>query len=136
MNAGILNKQYIFSYRVYIEDTDQMGIVYHANFLRFFERGRTELLRENGLPLTTMATYGTHFAIHDIHIRYILPARLDDVLTIKTLCEPKKSCSLLFNQEMYNQLDQKLCEATIQVVCVDENLKPKRLSFHERAPAT
>ncbi len=119
--------EHSFSYRVYIEDTDQMGIVYHANFLRFFERARTELLREKGLSLTTMATYGTHFAIHDIHIRYILPARLDDVLVIKTHYERNKACSLLFKQRMYNQLDHMLSEVMVHVVCVDKNLKPKRL---------
>ncbi len=119
--------EHCFTYRVYIEDTDQMGIVYHANHLRFFERARTELLRENGLSLTTMAGYDTHFAIHDIHIRYILPARLDDVLTIKTTCERQKACSLLFKQRMYSPTEQLLSEATILVVCVDKNLKPKRL---------
>lgn len=120
--------EYCFTHRVYIEDTDQMGIVYHANHLRFFERARTELLRENGLSLTTMAIYDTHFAIHDVHIRYIFPARLDDVLMIKTKCEQKKACGLLFRQLMYNQSEQLLSEATIQVVCVDKNLKPKRLA--------
>jgi acyl-CoA thioester hydrolase len=124
----IQNKEHCFTYRVYIEDTDQMGIVYHANFLRFFERARTEMLRENGLSLTTMATYGTHFAIHDIHIRYAFPARLDDVVTIKTTCEQTKACGLLFKQMMHNQSEQLLSEATVHVVCVDESLKPKRLS--------
>ena len=120
-------KDYQFTYRVYVEDTDQMGIVYHANYLKFFERARTELLRENGLSLTTMAIYGTHFAIHDVHISYLFPARLDDVLTIHTNYERKKACSLLFKQTMHNQLQKKLCQAIIQVVCVDDNLKPKRL---------
>jgi acyl-CoA thioester hydrolase len=119
--------EHCFTYRVYIEDTDQMGIVYHANHLRFFERARTELLRENGLSLTMMAVYDTYFAIHDIHISYILPARLDDVLTIKTTCQTKKACSLLFEQKMYGQTEQLLSEATTQVVCVDKNLKPRRL---------
>lgn len=121
------NEDHSFSYRVYIEDTDQMGIVYHANHLKFFERARTELLRKNGLSLTTLATYDTHFAIHDLHIQYRLPARLDDVLEIKTHCERYKACGLLFKQRMYNQMNQMLSEVTIQVVCVDKNLKPKRL---------
>lgn len=114
-------------YRVYVEDTDLMGIVYHSNHLCFFERARTEMLRENGLSLTTMALYDTHFAIHDVHIRYLYPARLDDILTIKTSYERRKTCSLLFKQVMYNQLNKVLCEATIQVVCVNKNLKPKPL---------
>ncbi|MCL4405821.1 MAG: YbgC/FadM family acyl-CoA thioesterase [Firmicutes bacterium] len=117
--------EHSFTYRVYVEDTDLLGIVYHANHLRFFERARTELLRANGLSLTTMAGYNTHFAIHDVHIRYLYPARLDDILTIKTNYERHKTCSLLFKQTMHNQLNQLLCEATIQIVCVNEHLKPK-----------
>ena len=116
-----------FTYRVYFEDTDLMGIVYHANYLCFFERARTEMLRDNGFSLTTMATYDTHFAIHDIHMRFLYPARLDDVLSIKTSYERKKTCSLMFNQLMYNQLGQLLSEASIQVVCVNSKLKPRRL---------
>lgn len=119
--------EHSFTYRVYTEDTDLMGIVYHANYLCFFERARTDMLRDNGLYLTTMAAYGTYFAIHDIHIRYLYPARLDDVLTIKTSCERKRSCSLLFRQVMSNQLGKILSDATIHVVCVNKNLKPKPL---------
>jgi acyl-CoA thioester hydrolase len=116
-----------FTCRVYVEDTDLMGIVYHANYLFFFERARTEMLRDHGLYLTTMAAYGTYFAIHDIHIKYLRPARLDDVLTINTTFERKKSCCLLFKQLMSNQLGKVLSEAVVQVVCVNSNLKPKPL---------
>ena len=115
------------TYRVYIEDTDLMGIVYHANYLRFFERARTDVLRAHGISLTMMATYDTYFAIHDVHLRFTHPARMDDVLEIKTSYEQKKTCSLMFNQMMYNQLGQLVCEACVQVVCVDSHLKPKRL---------
>ena len=125
----MINKmsEHDFKCRVYIEDTDLMGIVYHANYLCFFERARTEMLRDNGLYLTTMAAYGTYFAIHDIHIKYLHPARLDDVLTINTSYERKKTCSLLFKQIMSNQLGKVLSEAAVQVVCVNNNLKPKPL---------
>ncbi len=115
-------------YRIYIEDTDLMGIVYHSNYLNLFERARTEMLRDNGFSLTTMAIYDTHFAIRDIQVRYVLPARLDDHVMIKTTCQEKKACSLIFEQMMYNQHDQLLCTASVHVVCVDKRLKPKRLS--------
>jgi len=120
-------KEYSCTYRVYIEDTDLIGIVYHANYLRFFERARTEALRDKGFSLTTMATYDTYFAIHDAHLRFLYPARLDDVLSIKTSFVKEKSCSVMFRQVMYNQLGQLLSEATIHVVCVNRHLKPKRL---------
>ena len=124
MTNGI---EHCFTCRVYTEDTDVMGIVYHANYLLFFERYRTEMLRDNGMSLTMMAKDDTNFAIHDVHIRYLHPARLDDVLTMKTNCERKKTCSLLFRQVMYNQSNQLLSDAVIHVVCVSKNLKPKRL---------
>ena len=127
LKSGDNATEHAFTYRVYTEDTDIMGIVYHANYLRFFERARTDMLRNNGLYLTTMALYGTHFAIHDIHIRYLYPARLDDVLNIKTTCEREKICSMVFNQIMCNQLGKKLSEATVHVVCVSNDLKPKPL---------
>lgn len=120
-------KEHCFTSRVYVEDTDLMGIVYHANYLCFFERARTEMLRDNGLYLTMMASYGTHFAIHDIHIRYLYPARLDDIVTIQTTCQRKKTCSLIFNQTMSDQVGKILSEATVQVVCVNNDLKPKPL---------
>lgn len=120
-------KEHSFTYRVYTEDTDLMGIVYHANYLCFFERARTEILRDSGLSLTTMSRYDTHFAIRDIHIRYLSPARLDDELTIRSNYERKRACSLVFEQLMHNQLGQVLSEATIEVVCVNKNLKPKPL---------
>ena len=114
------------TYRVYIEDTDLMGIVYHANYLCFFERARTDLLRDNGISLTTMATYDTYFAIHDIQLRYVYPARVDDDLQIITRYERKKTCSVVFDQSMHNHLGQLLCEARVHVVCVNRELKPKR----------
>lgn len=116
-------------YRVYFEDTDMLGIVYHARYLYFFERARTELLRDNGFSLTTMAIYDTHFAIREVQVQYIYPARLDDLLTIETTTAPKKACGLLFTQTMTNQEGRRLSEARVEVVCVNKQLKPKRLAL-------
>ncbi|MCR9191849.1 MAG: YbgC/FadM family acyl-CoA thioesterase [Gammaproteobacteria bacterium] len=123
----MLKKDHIMSYRVYIEDTDVMGIVYHAQYLCFFERARTELLRDHQLSLTVMAEYHTYFAIRDLYIRYHYPARLDDMLQITTSIDSKKSCSLNFKQSMRNQNGKLVSEATMTVVTVDHELKPKRL---------
>lgn len=122
-----LDAEHCFSIRVYIEDTDLQGIVYHANYLRFFERARTELLRAYGFTLTDMAEYDTNFAIKNIHLQFVLPARLDDLLMIKTSVVRKKNCSLRFNQAMFNQSEKRLSEAVVDVVCVNKHLKPIRL---------
>ena len=114
------------TYRVYAEDVDFMGIVYHANYLCFFERARTEMLRKKNLFLSDLMQQNILFAIHDIHIRYKAPARLDDLLTINTLVKRSGACTFIFNQLMQNQQEKVLCEAEIQVVSVDKNLRPRR----------
>ncbi|HHT0591888.1 TPA: YbgC/FadM family acyl-CoA thioesterase [Legionella anisa] len=123
MDATITHQH---SFRVYAEDVDYMGIVYHANYLCYFERARTEMLRQNNLILTDLEKQDTLFAIYDAHLRYKAPARLDDLLTIKTQVQQLGACSFLFDQSMQNEQEKMICEAKIQVVCVDSNLKPKR----------
>ncbi|HHD4630343.1 TPA: tol-pal system-associated acyl-CoA thioesterase [Legionella pneumophila] len=113
--------------RVYAEDVDHMGIVYHANYLCYLERARTELLRQNNLILSEFEKSDILFAIHELTINYVFPARLDDQLTIKTEIKEFRACSFLFNQEISNQHKQLICRASVQVVCVGSNLKPKRL---------
>jgi acyl-CoA thioester hydrolase len=115
------------NYRVYSEDVDHMGIVYHANHLRFFERARTEYLRSKGHNLGSLALQGTHFAIHHVSLQYHAPGRLDDELFIDTTCELKRAMTLEFKQLMTNQNKTVICEATFQVVCLNDKLKPKRI---------
>lgn len=122
----MLNKDHIISYRVYFEDTDLMGIVYHARYLCFFERARTELLRSQGLSLTALAKLDTHFAIRSLNVNYHYPARLDDVLSVVTALDYQKSCTLLFKQKMLNQDNKLISEAIVTAVTVDSSLKPKR----------
>ncbi|MDP3704689.1 MAG: YbgC/FadM family acyl-CoA thioesterase [Legionellaceae bacterium] len=122
------NKKYTSAYRVYVEDTDLMGIIYHGKYLYFFERARTDMLRENGISLTMMAIYDTYFAIRDVHVRYHYPGRLDDMLSITTSVDSMTGCTLVLKQIMSNQVGTLLAEATIQLVTVDKQLKPKRLS--------
>jgi len=123
----MLTKEYIMSYRVYFEDTDLMGIMYHARYLCFFDRARTDMLRAQGVSLTSLAHNDTYFAIRDIQIRYHFPARLDDTLNIISYIEQKKACTLQFKQIMLNQSEQRIAEATVLTVIVDQNLKPKRI---------
>lgn len=115
------------SIRVYAEDVDHMGILYHANHLKYLERARSELLRNHGHSLKTLADEGTHFAIKSIHIDYCAPAKLDDCLRIETeYCVARKT-TLNFLQRMYNSLDSLICQAKVEMVCLNEQLKPKRL---------
>ncbi|MFT4057944.1 MAG: YbgC/FadM family acyl-CoA thioesterase [Legionella sp.] len=117
---------YQHNVRIYAEDVDYMGIVYHANYLRHLERARTEMLRQNNLILSDLLQSDTLFAISEINIRYITPARLDDLLTIKSQISKSGACSFIFDQIMFNQHEKLICKAQIKVVCVNSNLKPKR----------
>lgn len=125
MDATITHQH---SFRVYAEDVDYMGIVYHANYLCYFERARTEMLRQNNLILSDLMKQDTLFAVYDAHVRYKAPARLDDLLTIKTQVQQLGACRFLFDQSIQNQQEKIICEAKIQVACVNSNLKPKRFS--------
>lgn len=119
-------KEYIMSLRVYIEDTDIMGIVNHARYINYFERARTDMLHRFGLSLLDLAKEDLYFAIRDLCIRYHYPARLEDTLSIVTVLEAQKACSLQFKQTMFNQNKQLISEVSLCAVMVDHRLKPKR----------
>ena len=122
-----MKKDHIISYRVYFEDTDLMGIVYHARYLYYFERARTEMLREHGFSLTVMAQNNIYFAIREAHVSYHLPAYLDDYLRITTSVSHRTACTMQFKQIMHDNNDKLISEATVKTVCVNRNLKPRRL---------
>ena len=121
-----VNTESLNNFRVYSEDTDFMGIVYHANYLKFFERARSEFMRKKGITIPALVAANTQLAIHDIQIKFLHPAKLDDLLTIETKVIMQKACSLIFQQIMTHQ-KRLISQATVHVVCLDENLKPKRL---------
>lgn len=128
-----MKNDHIIPYRVYFEDTDLMGIVYHARYLYFFERARTEMLREHGFSLTVMAQDNIYFAIREANVLYHFPAYLDDMLRITTSVAGQTACTLLFKQMMMNQNDQLIAEATVMTVCVNRELKPRRVPTMLRA---
>ena len=88
--------------RVYYEDTDFSGVVYHASYLRFMERGRTELLRATGVDQSELhgAEEGLSFAVRRMTIDYLKPARMDDVLTIETCTGEIRGASLVMAQRV------------------------------------
>jgi acyl-CoA thioester hydrolase len=119
--------------RVYWEDTDGGAVVYYANYLRFFERARSEWLRHYGHSQhDLMHAQGILFAVMSIRVDYRAPARLDDELEIT--CEPRaaRATSLHFAQQIYRGGDAAarglLADADVRVVCVDaRSFRPKRL---------
>lgn len=113
--------------RVYYEDTDAGGIVYHASYIRFAERGRTEFLRSVGYDhVQRFKDTGTGFAIVSLQADYRAPARLDDLLTVRTSISRMGGASMEMKQDIYRD-DQLLVELKVTAVCIDSNLKAVRL---------
>jgi len=122
--------EFIFPVRVYYEDTDVAGIVYHANYLRFLERGRTEWLRTLGVDQTTLFGDGLAFAVTELNIKYIKAARFNDLMEVVTRVEPAGRASMLFNQYIRDKQDKDhiYCRADVKAACIDmKTLKPKPL---------
>ena len=105
--------------RVYYEDTDSSGVVYHSNYLNFMERARTEWLRNLGINQYNLKlTDNMIFIVANLDIKYRKSALLDDELQINTKLENIKACSLLLQQEIYRDTEL-LTVCSIKVACVD-----------------
>ncbi len=116
------------SVRVYWEDTDAGGIVFYANYLKFFERARTEWLRALGHSQQEMVdTTGCMFVVQETSVRYVKPARLDDVLTITVDVRERGRASLRIAQQAWCG-DRLLAEGDIRIGCVArDTMKPHRI---------
>jgi len=114
--------------RVYYEDTDASGVVYHANYLKFLERGRTEWLRTLGLDHAALlgAKEPLAFAVRRLTIAFERPARIDDLLTVETRLKAASGARLNLEQRILKQ-DEIMIEAEIEIVCMSANGRPRRL---------
>ena len=126
-----------FALRVYWEDTDAGGVVFYANYLKFFERARTEWLRSLGFGQERMRVEsGLMFVVADTSLRYLRPARLDDLLDITVQVEHAGRAQMTIAQQAWRRSDavtgapgnQLLAQGTIRIGCVDaETFKPQRI---------
>lgn len=118
--------QFFWPVRVYYEDTDAGGVMYHANYLNFFERARTEWLRALGFHQRDLQRdFGIVFAVRHLEIDYIAAARFDDALTIESTVEPAGRVAFAFHQRMLDESARLLSEARVKVVCVGtEKFRP------------
>jgi acyl-CoA thioester hydrolase len=119
--------------RVRYEETDQMQVVYHANYLVWFEIGRTELIRELGFPYRRFEDIGFMLPVNEVNVKYKSPARYDDELVIRTRVAHCSGVRLTFAYEIYRAFDQAfLVSGETLHVWTDMNLKPVRLE--KKAP--
>lgn len=115
-----------FSLRVYYEDTDMAGIVYHANYLKFIERARSDWVRERGLDQNAMRAAGIVFVVRRIEGDYLAAARYDDCLNVLTNVESMSGVRLIMRQEVWRAEDL-LFRAKVTAVCATMDGKPTRL---------
>lgn len=114
--------------RIYWEDTDAGGVVFYANYLKFFERARTEWLRARGFEQEILrATQRVMFIVAETQVRYLRPARLDDVLQVTVDVQDAGRASLDIGQVAWRG-PERLCEGRIRIGCVDtDSFKPRRI---------
>ena len=112
--------------RVYYEDTDFSGRVYHASYLRFLERGRTESLRRRGFAHRDLAeTSGVMFVVRSLRIEFLAPAMMDDLLTVETSVAELRGASIMFHQRIMRR-DKALVTATVLAASI-RNDRPARI---------
>ena len=114
--------------RVYFEDTDSGGVVYHANYLKFMERARTEWLRSLGLDQIKLKQENkVMFVVRKIDIQYKIPARFNDELLIQTDCVKTTDYSIMLKQNILRD-KQTITEGSVEIVCINSDLfKPVRI---------
>jgi acyl-CoA thioester hydrolase len=115
--------------RVYIEDTDAGGIVFYGNYLKFFERARTDFLRSVGIEQSVTIENNLIFVVRRIAVDYKLPARLDDVLTVSCAVKSIRPTRVVFAQTANRSNDgMNLVRAEVEVVAINmDTLKPRAL---------
>jgi len=124
--AGI--KTFSLPIRIYFEDTDSGGVVYHSNYLKFMERARTEWLSALGIDQRHLKQ-DNHimFVVHRIDIQYKLPARFNDDLIVKSELKDIGSSKIEFRQMIYRN-EEMLIDASVDIACIDsEKFKPVRI---------
>lgn len=124
-------------FRIYYEDTDAGGVVYHARYLGFFERGRTEFFRDRGFSVQQLHEEGRLFPVVRMEIDFRFPARLDDLVRVETeLAEARKTSFIMLQRLFRVDDDRLLAEGRVTLVCVDKDMKPKRLPAQLREIAS
>jgi acyl-CoA thioester hydrolase len=116
------SSEFILPVRVYYEDTDAGGVVYHASYLRFMERARTEWLRSLGMEQDTLAQQGIVFVVGSLDIAYRKPARFNEQIFVGTTIKELGKASIMFQQSIWRQDKtgnrELLTNSNVKVVCV------------------
>jgi len=125
--GGVLDgARHLYPVRVYYEDTDLSGITYHANYLRWLERARSDLLRMLAIDQRAAIEAGAGaYAVAEINVRYLRPARLDDDVLIETMCDALGAASCRMHQRVWRD-GELLVEAHLRVGFITPEGHPRR----------
>jgi acyl-CoA thioester hydrolase len=120
---------FLWRVRVYYEDTDLGGVVYHANYLKFMERARTEWLRSLGFEQDVLRNHhSVQFVVVNADLHFRRPARFNDELTVSAEVKKHSAASITFHQEVRGPGGEVLCTGEIRVACIDaDTFKPRPL---------
>ena len=114
--------------RVIYADTDAMGIVYHTNYIKWFEVGRNELMRQLGLRYSDLGNIGFHLPLTTAHCHYLIPAKYDQILSIETQIDYIKRATMKFNSIIWDEHKQKiLAEGYTIHACTNTEGKVRRI---------
>jgi 4-hydroxybenzoyl-CoA thioesterase len=133
-DAGTISAcaEFRLAVRVYIEDTDAGGIVYYVNYLKYFERARTELLRSAGFAKAALLDGEAMFVVHEMQVTYLKSAILDDELDVDARIVEGGRARLVFEQGIWRGAEA-ICRARISVACVNPTTrKPQALPARVR----
>src|ERR1700709_1313426 len=114
------------TYRVIYGDTDQMGVVYYANYLAFFERGRVEFLRAHAFDYSALEREGFFIPVVDAHVRYRMPARYDDLITIDAVIAEASRATVTFRYRILKD-DALLATGETVHACITKDGRPTRM---------
>jgi acyl-CoA thioester hydrolase len=125
----VSGEAFVWPVRIYWEDTDAGGVVYHSNYLRYMERARSEWLRAQGIDqLDLRETTGLAFVVREMKLDFLKPARLDDELRITVVVKERRSASMLFAQDVSRADGLLLVRAQVRVACVDlDAMRPAQI---------
>lgn len=116
------SKAHKFQVKVYYEDTDSLGMVYYANYLRYLERARTELVAAEGKDIQVWNAEGFNFAVYEVQIRFLKPGRLGDTLTVVTTNIGGSDFRRTLQQNIERD-GEVVTKAKVDLVCLDENME-------------
>lgn len=116
-----MNSELFLDVRYY--ETDQMGIVHHSNYVRYFECGRTAMLKEVGLPIEKIEEAGVMLPVVSVECRYRTPAKLGDTLRIVTAVDEVPRAKLVIRNEVYNQQGHLVCQGNVVLGFIDASTR-------------